>query len=153
VNEKNLELLPYIDKEKPEQFHIILKKCNYKVFIYLNKKSGMKDPLNIEWQNITQFLYTQFGLDDDLAAILLFIGIQELGKGFKKYTKQEKTDLIHIGTCKVLSYDGYYRFKTLDRDQWPVYIRNKPLPKFSVLEQENLLKRGIINYFKGNSLI
>ena len=112
----------------------------------------MLEQENSKWENITKQLYKEFGISDEIPTILLFIGIQELGQGFKKFSKQEKTDLLHIATCKVLSYEGYYKFKTTDRDNWPVWIRDKTLPKLEVSEQESLIKKGIIQYFLMNDV-
>lgn len=113
----------------------------------------MSEQDKVIWEKITVQLYDKFGISNEISTILLFIGIQELGQGFKKFSKEEKTDLMHIATCKVLSYRGYYKFKTTDRDNWPVWIRNKALPKLEVGEQENLLKSGIVSYFEENQFI
>ncbi|NOZ45346.1 MAG: hypothetical protein GXO79_01040 [Chlorobi bacterium] len=107
---------------------------------------------NPAWQDIIDIMNAKFGVTD-FTAILLFVGIQELGQGFKKYNKQEKTDLIHIATCKVLSYNNYYKFTGFDNDNWPVWEKVNSLPKLSVKEQEGLLIKGIIAYFKENNLL
>ncbi len=44
----------------------------------------------------------------DLNAVLFIIGVQELGKGARNFSKEEKQDLMHIAICKVLSLAGYY---------------------------------------------
>ncbi len=44
----------------------------------------------------------------DLNGVLYIIGVQELGKGAKVFSKEEKQDLMHIAICKVLSIAGYY---------------------------------------------
>ena len=113
----------------------------------------MRETEKTRWDKITKLVYDKFGISDELSTILLFIGIQELGKGFKKYSKQEKTDLMHMATCKALSYKGYYRYNGLDHDKWPIWQRNKPLPKLNVKEQESLLKEGIITYFEENKYL
>ena len=38
----------------------------------------------------------------DLNAVLFLIGVQELGRGNRPFSKEEKQDLMHIGICKVL---------------------------------------------------
>ena len=37
----------------------------------------------------------------DLNAVLFLVGVQELGKGAKSFSKEEKQDIIHIGTCSI----------------------------------------------------
>jgi hypothetical protein len=84
----------------------------------------------------------------DLNAVLFLIGVQELGKGSKRFTKEEKQDLMHIGICKVLSLSGYYELEGLDEEGWPHWRIKKKLPHFDLLEQEKLLKMHVIEYFE-----
>jgi hypothetical protein len=101
------------------------------------------------WNNLMIFLGQNLGKKTkDLKAVLFLIGVQELGKGNIPFSKEEKQDLIHIATCKVLSYGGYYILKGLDKDGWPHWQSVKPLPAFDLLNQESLLKHYIIEYFR-----
>ncbi len=84
----------------------------------------------------------------DLNAVLFLIGVQELGKGNKTFSKEEKQDLMHIAICKVLSLAGYYTLEGLDEEGWPHWKLIKKLPRFDLIEQEKLLKIQIIQYFK-----
>lgn len=84
----------------------------------------------------------------DLNSVLFLIGVQELGKGNKTFSKEEKQDLMHIAICKVLSLAGYYKLEGTDEDGWPHWLATKKLPRFDLLEQEKLLKIQIIQYFK-----
>ncbi|MFY0688317.1 MAG: hypothetical protein JXQ90_14180 [Cyclobacteriaceae bacterium] len=83
-----------------------------------------------------------------LNGVLFLVGVQELGQGVRNYSKEEKQDLIHIGICKVLSLDGYYRLEGLDEEGWPHWTLMKELPKLSLPEQERLLKIQAIEYFE-----
>ncbi len=84
----------------------------------------------------------------DLNAVLFLIGVQELGKGNKVFSKEEKQDLMHIGICKVLSLSGYYELVGLDAEGWPHWKLIKKLPHFDLLEQEKLLKIHVMEYFE-----
>jgi hypothetical protein len=84
----------------------------------------------------------------DLNAVLFLIGVQELGKGSKPFSKEEKQDLMHIGICKVLSLAGYYQLEGLDKEGWPHWVLVKKLPHFDLLEQEKLLKMHVMEYFE-----
>lgn len=84
----------------------------------------------------------------DLNAVLFLVGVQELGKGAKSFSKEEKQDVMHIAICKVLSLAGYYELEGLDEDGWPHWKLVKKLPRFDLLEQEKLLKMQILEYFK-----
>ena len=81
--------------------------------------------LNQQWENLCSKLSEQFNNEADLTFILFLIGIQELGQGFRKYTKEEKLDLIQIATCKLLSRWDYYKFEGKDNDNWPVWKKTE----------------------------
>ena len=84
----------------------------------------------------------------DLNAVLFIIGMQELGRGPRVFSKEEKQDLMHIAICKVLSLAGYYELEGLDADGWPHWKLVKKLPHFDLLEQEKLLRMHVIEYFE-----
>ena len=62
--------------------------------------------------------------------------------------KEEKTNLLHIATCKLLSPFGYYKFINVDEDGWPHYDSIKDLEELSPYSQEILMKKSIIQYFE-----
>jgi len=84
----------------------------------------------------------------DLNGVLFLIGVQELGRGNRVFSKEEKQDLMHIGICKALSSSGYYELDGLDSEGWPHWKLVKKLPHFDLLEQEKLLKMHVIEYFE-----
>jgi hypothetical protein len=84
----------------------------------------------------------------DLNGVLFIIGMQELGKGAKRFSKEEKQDLMHIAICKVLSLSGYYELDGQDAEGWPHWKMVKKLPHFDLLEQEKLLKMHVLEYFE-----
>lgn len=76
------------------------------------------------------------------------IGVQELGQGHVHFTKEQKQDLMHIATCKVLSYSGFYALEGLDAEGWPHWNLVKPVPTLNLKEQDLLLKAHIVHYFE-----
>ena len=108
------------------------------------------DPeLELKWGKLLTEVGDRIGKrPQDLNAMLYLIGVQELGSGIKEFSKETKQDLMHIAVCKVLSYSGYYILEGVDEEGWPHWKINKPLPHFDLLEQENLLKTHIIEYFE-----
>ncbi len=84
----------------------------------------------------------------DLNGVLFIIGMQELGKGARRFTKEEKQDLMHIAICKILSLAGYYELEGQDSEGWPHWKLIKKLPHFDLLEQEKLLKMHVLEYFE-----
>lgn len=101
------------------------------------------------WNNLMRFIKQVMGKKPaDIKGVLFLIGIQELGKGNINFSKEEKQDLLHIATCKVLSYGGFYTLKGTDTDGWPHWESLKPLPAIDFNAQELLLKHYIVEYFK-----
>ena len=107
-----------------------------------------KHEFDPEWDQVLQKLFKLMDKRPKLDSILFLIGVQELGKGKKVYSKEEKQDLMHIGICKLLSQSGYYEFERTDEDGWPHWKLVKPLPGFDLMEQEKFLRKHIIQYFK-----
>ena len=105
---------------------------------------------NEKWEKLVLFVSNQFGSGEklDLQAILFLIGINELGQGYREFTKNEKLDLLHIAICKMLSSHGYFQFIKRDKDGWPLWKSNPDRPNLNSKEQDVLLKEGIIKYFE-----
>jgi hypothetical protein len=104
--------------------------------------------IKLKWGELLRQLNDNLGEKPDLQGMLFLIGVQELGKGYQNFSKDEKQDLMHIATCRLLSYDGYYRLKEYDAEGWPHYEKVKNLPQLSLKEQDLLLKSNIIKYFE-----
>jgi len=101
-----------------------------------------------KWKKLTQKLKAQFDEEPDLQVILFLVGVQELGKGFGKFSKDDKQNLMHMATCRVLSAYGYYEFENTDEDGWHHYKPLKSLPAMSLGEQDLLLRKAVIRYFE-----
>lgn len=105
--------------------------------------------LDRKWNSLLDDLNSIIGKKPkDLNGVLFLIGVQELGKGNRNFSKEEKQDLMHIGICKVLSLAGYYELEGLDADGWPHWRLIRKLPHFDLLEQEKLLKIHVMEYFE-----
>lgn len=105
--------------------------------------------LDRKWQQLIAQMQNSVGKKPkDLNEVLFLIGIQELGRGAKRFSKEEKQDLMHIAICKVLSLSGYYVLEGLDKEGWPHWKLVKKLPHFDLLEQEKLLKIHVLEFFE-----
>lgn len=104
--------------------------------------------LDFKWLEARHKVKDMMGLDSlpDLQSILFLIGVQELGQVKEEFSKEEKQDLLHIATCRLLSYDGYYEFEGLDTDGWPHWRIAEVPPKLELKEQERYLKIKTIQY-------
>jgi hypothetical protein len=106
--------------------------------------------LKAKWNELTAELEKQFGDKPDLQVMLFLIGVQETGRGYGKFSKDEKQNMMHVATCKVLSQYGYYEFEMLDAEGWPHYKTVKQLPTMTLAEQDQLLKQAVLKYFGKN---
>lgn len=104
--------------------------------------------IEIKFKELVKKLEERFGGGLDTQAILFLIGVQELGQGYKKFSKQEKTELLHVAVCTVLEPYGFYEFIGKDDDKWPHFELIKPLPPLDDRQQQHLMKEAILTYFE-----
>ena len=108
----------------------------------------MEENWESEWPKAIALLEERFGQDLDLQAILFLIGLQELGKGPQKLNKDQKLDIMHVAVCTLLTPYGYYEYKGVDDDGWPHWERVMRLPQLKPDDQDQLIKRAIIQYIQ-----
>ncbi len=108
----------------------------------------MDAELEKEWKQLLGELSAQFGGELDLDAVLFLIGVQELGRGYQQFSKEQKVEVIHIGICTVLSAYGYYEYCGKDADGWPHFSVKTKLPALKPGEQNALMKKAVIGYFR-----
>jgi hypothetical protein len=107
-----------------------------------------KQTINDGWELLLTRLTTVIGKRPaDLNSVLFLIGVQELGKGPLRFSKEQKQDLMHVAVCTVLSLPGYYVPLSPDADGWPRFEQQRPVPPGDLLGQEAFLKQHIIDYF------
>ena len=97
-------------------------------------------------------LSKRFGEELEMKGVLFLIGVQELGKGFRKYSKDEKIDIIHIAVCTLLEGYGYYEFIGRDEEGWPHWKSTEKLPFLKPGEQDRLIRLAVLEYFRKNPL-
>jgi hypothetical protein len=112
-----------------------------------NPSAESEAEFNARWEALMGDLHERFGRRPDLNALLLLIGVQELGQGVAEFTKEQKQDLMHIATCKLFSLSGHYELERVDEDGWPHYKLLNPVPFANLKEQERMLKWHILEYF------
>ena len=83
-------------------------------------------------------------------AVLFLIGVQEFGKGDRKFSKEEKQDLMHIATCCLMSRYDYYEFEGYDSEGWPHWRLVKKIPALTLREQDIMLKKAAVDYFENS---
>lgn len=111
------------------------------------------DDLQTRWWKLEEKLIERFGKKPDVESILFLIGIQELGDIRKKFSKEQKQDLMHVAVCTVLAPSGFYELEKVDEDGWPHFKQLKAMPELNPFEQEAFLKDHILLYFQNHELI
>ncbi len=106
-----------------------------------------KNILNNRWQILLVKLEKRFGMPLDYPGILFLIGLQELGKPYKLYKKDEKLAIMHIAVCTLLEPYGIYEYIGKDKDGWPHWRLVEELPPLSDAQQNKLITEAIIDYF------
>ncbi len=105
--------------------------------------------LDFAWVRVQHIVKNALRQDapPDLNIVLLLIGIQELGRWKRGWSKEEKQDLMHIAVCTLLAQDGWFEFTGRDGDGWPHFRQLREMPKQGLPDQEKLLKINAVRYF------
>jgi len=109
--------------------------------------------IELRFQEVKSQLEKTFGEGMDVQAMLFLIGVNELGMGYKDFSKSEKTDLLHVAVCTVLEPHGYYEFDGHDAENWPHFKLIQELPPLNDREQQHLMKEALIDYFVQNEYV
>ncbi|PRY53904.1 hypothetical protein B0I27_103377 [Arcticibacter pallidicorallinus] len=105
--------------------------------------------INKKWADLQERIASDFDTEKpDIKVMLFLIGVQELGKGPRKFSKRQKEELMHIANCRLFSELGFYELEGLDQDGWPHWKLVKEIPRYTLMEQDMLLKSLIVNYFE-----
>lgn len=114
----------------------------------------MDHDVELRFQKVKKELEESLGCGEmDVASILFLIGVNELGMGYKDFSKSEKTDLMHVAICTLLEPHGFYKYIGNDVDNWPHFELIQELPPLNDRQQHHLLKDAIIAYFEANGYI
>ena len=123
--------------------------CSFLAYIYTVQDEQQQQ----KWDVLLTALEPRFGGDLDIQAILFIIGLQELGHGFRKYSKDEKLNVMHVAICSLLEPFGYYEFEGRDPDNWPHWKATEKLPHLKPGQQQRLMQDAILEYFEKGEVI
>lgn len=106
--------------------------------------------LDFNWLKVQHFIKDKFNKTElpNLDTVLFMIGLQELGKIQKEYTKEDKLGITTLGICQVLSLDGYFEKTGKEEDGWPIWAEKKSFEPENDIAGRNLLKKLTIQYFE-----
>jgi len=106
-----------------------------------------------DWEILQKKLSERFGSEMDFDSILFMIGLNELGKPFQKYKKDQKIEIMHVAICTLLEPYGFYQFTGKDKEGWPHWDLKENLPHLDAKQQNKLIIDAIIDYFKKGEFI
>lgn len=114
-------------------------------------ETPLDDATKAKWYRVVFDLKKTFGKKPDMNALLFLIGVREYGQ-MRPFSKEEKMDLMHLATCKLLSYEGCYVYEHTDAEGWPHYRLIRKPPYGNLAEQENRLKHLVVKYYEESGL-
>lgn len=114
----------------------------------LYKEESIDTVFEARWQNVLKMFESFFGEKPEISNILFIIGLQESGLTKKKFTKDQKIDIMHIAVCSLLQQYGYYQFAGRDSEGWPHFEATDKLPYLNALQQSKLIREAIVDYFE-----
>ncbi|MCH1587718.1 MAG: hypothetical protein L7S02_00815 [Flavobacteriales bacterium] len=100
-----------------------------------------------DWLALVRLMMERFGDEPDVTSMVFAVGLQEAGQGAKRYKKDEKLDLMHVGVCTLLEPLGHYVRDGEDEEGWPHFRTGTPIPALTPEEQEIMMKRALLDYF------
>jgi hypothetical protein len=75
----------------------------------------MDPDFEVIWNQVMDEVSKPFGERLEVESVLFLIGVQELGMGPRKFSKDQKLDVLHVAICTLLEPYGYYEF--IGRDE------------------------------------
>jgi len=104
-----------------------------------------------DWLRLRSELQQRFSMDKkpDLNAVLVLIGLQELGFSPPlPLSKEHKQDLMHVAVCTLLQEQGVFEPEGRDEEGWPHFRQVRAIEHQGEQAQEKLLIECTLNYFK-----
>ena len=83
------------------------------------------------WKVLCEHLSLMFGIDVDFSGVLFLVGIREGGFTFRKFPKEEKLNLINLGSCNLYLEMGLFELCGEDNEGWH-NLTDSYLPKEEV---------------------
>jgi len=116
-------------------------------------KMTLNRELMDKWKVLNERLKTEYGIDSNTDSILYLIGIQELGRGFEDFSKEEKMDLISMAKAKLLSKIGLFKEKGRDEAGWIIFEKAENYEEMIIDNKNKALQDLILDYFEENEFL
>jgi hypothetical protein len=100
------------------------------------------------WNDLCAHLGRQFDIDVDLNGVLFLVGIRERGQAFQQYSKEEKMNLINLGSCTLYQEMGLVEKTGTDEEGWPLFRQKTLAPTIAEERKNKVLQDCAVRYFK-----
>jgi len=100
------------------------------------------------WVELCDQLGKQFDIDIDLNGVLFLVGIRERGLTFQQFSKEEKLNLIHLGSCALYQEMGLTEKTGIDEEGWPIFTQKSLAPAIPEERKHKVLQDCAVRYFK-----
>jgi hypothetical protein len=105
------------------------------------------------WLKLEAALQERLGIQPDMDAILLFIGIRESGLPPKTFTETEKLNLRQIAVSTILVPARYYELIWVDDFGWPSFKELQRIPQMNLAERDVFLQPYVLMYAEKQRII
>lgn len=100
------------------------------------------------WNELCLHLGRQFDIDVDLNGVLFLVGIRERGLAFQPFSKEEKMNLINLGSCTLYQEMGLVEKTGTDEEGWPLFRQKTLAPVITEERKNKVLQDCAVRYFK-----
>ena len=90
----------------------------------------------------------QFDIDVDLNGVLFLVGIRERGLVIQPFSKEEKMNLINLGSCTLYQEMGLVEKTGTDEEGWPLFRQKTLAPTITEERKNKVLQDCAVRYFK-----
>jgi hypothetical protein len=106
-----------------------------------------------DWDELILQTSKRFKVSADVEFLLFVVGLQELGQGFRPFSRAEKMDLMNMARCHLFCELGYLKKTGIDDQGWPVFETQKSMDGLLPSYQNQLIKKALIDYFRSHEII
>ena len=100
------------------------------------------------WIELCERLSEMFGIQVDFNGVLFLVGIRERGLTIQQFTKDEKLNLINLGSCTLYKEMGLTEITGYDADGWPLFRQKALSSEIPEERKQKTLQDCALRYFR-----
>ena len=99
------------------------------------------------WVELCDRLGEMYGIKVDFNGVLFLVGMRERGLIFQQFTREEKHNLINLGSCTLYKEMGLTEISGFDADGWPLFRQKALSPEIPEERKQKTLQDCALRYF------